>query len=1008
MIDPTDLRDVFDRAASLAPQDRAAFLAQVCGENVALRQEVERLLAADARAGSVFSADSSDGGTDSGETAPGSRPGLSPGARLGPYVVIGPLGAGGMGEVYKARDTRLDRTVALKVLPADRVSSPDARQRFEREARAAAALAHAHICRLLDVGRQGDTDYLVMELLDGETLAERLKRGKLPLRQALTFGTQIAGALVVAHRAGIVHRDLKPGNIMLTAEGAVLLDFGLARRTAPLALDAPTATIHDPITRTGMILGTVQYMAPEQLEGRPVDARTDIFALGVVLYEMVTGRRAFEGSNHASVIGNILHADPPSASAIDGRVPLALDWLIRRCLAKDPADRWPTITELQARLEALRDLLRDGAGTEPATEARLSPRTARRWAVTVGAVVLMGGGAGWWAWVRSTAGSNDRTVQRATVQRNLTRLTFDPGLQTDPTFSPDGRFIAYASDKAGNFDIWVQPVSGGDAVQVTRSSAQDTQPDWSPDGTTIVFRSEREGGGLFTVPALGGVERRVADFGVRPRSSPDGSRILFVDTLAFETNRFNPNAFAIDATGGAPTRVGRELWPTLGWIKALDWHPDGRISVLSIPGGAARADREPESRDAQLVTLSQDESHVVISPISSDVRSLLGSCTAIPEFRWSASGRHVVLVCESETTRNVWSIETTQATLALNGPVQRLTAGGEFDHRVALSRNGLAAFSNQTAVTRIWQYRIDDDTGRVIGNGTPVTPGDFSVGSSAVSRDGRTLTYAGTLVGGRQQQVWKTSLESVRPELQIADARPRRWLRVSPDGSVCYTRRDEDGHFRIAYVGQRDRAEHVLAESAQLILPFDWMPGGDGILGSAGLDEKRPFAVVAWPMRAAPHAERSVRLVLSDTHMNLWNARYSPNGRWICLNANTGDLGGVSVIGVASAQGATDRPWLHVTSDVDWSDKPRWSSNGSILFYVTGYRRMAPNVWAIPIAPATGRPVGEPRRVTAFDNPARGVPQDIDISTIDVGQGRLIVPVTELSGGIWMLDNADR
>ena len=386
MVDPTDLRAVFDRAASLPPQDRAAFLAQACGGNVALRQEVERLLAADARAGSVFGGDSS-GGTDSGETPPGSRPGLSPGARLGPYVVIGPLGAGGMGEVYKARDTRLDRTVALKVLPADRVFSPDAHQRFEREARAAAALAHAHICRLLDVGRQGDTDYLVMELLEGETLAERLKRGKLSLRQALTFGTQIAGALVVAHRARIVHRDLKPGNIMLTAEGAVLLDFGLARQTAPITIDGPTATVERPITRTGTILGTVQYMAPEQLEGREVDARTDIFVLGVVLYEMVTGRRAFDGASHASVIGNILHADPPSLGSIEVTSPPALDRFVSKCLAKDPVDRWQTMTETRTRLEALQDSVRDGVGSGPTIADTPSRRRTGR---LVGVVVLGG------------------------------------------------------------------------------------------------------------------------------------------------------------------------------------------------------------------------------------------------------------------------------------------------------------------------------------------------------------------------------------------------------------------------------------------------------------------------------------------------------------------------------------------------------------------------------------------------------------------------------------------
>ena len=487
MIDPADLRDVFDRAASLPPQDRAAFLARACGDNAALRQEVERLLAADARAGSVFSGDSSDGGSGSRASASGELVGLTAGARLGPYVVLSALGAGGMGEVYKARDTRLDRSVAIKVLPSDLVASSEARQRFEREAKAAAALAHAHICRVLDVGRHGDTDYIVMELLDGETLAGRLLRGKLSLRQALIFATQIAGALVVAHRAGIVHRDLKPGNIMLTADGAVLLDFGLARQTAPIAMDAPTATLKNPITRTGVILGTVQYMAPEQLEGRAVDARTDIFAFGAVLYEMLTGRRPFDGANPASVIGNILHADPPALTTVEAMTPPALDRLVQKCLAKDPGERWQTAAEMQARLEALLEMQRDSSGSGPVSTPDSSRRsfTSTLWLGGVlGALALVAGA----VWLKNSGTNVERSdVARplSRPQRQLTRLTFDPGLQTNPTFSPDGRFIAYASDRGGNFDVWVQPVAGGSPVQVTNSPAADTQPSWSPDGSTI-------------------------------------------------------------------------------------------------------------------------------------------------------------------------------------------------------------------------------------------------------------------------------------------------------------------------------------------------------------------------------------------------------------------------------------------------------------------------------------------------------------------------------------------
>jgi eukaryotic-like serine/threonine-protein kinase len=266
---------------------------------------------------------------------------LTPGTRLGPYEIQSPLGVGGMGEVYKARDSRLDRTVAIKVLPQHVAADPELKQRFEREARAVAALNHPHICTIHDVGQQDGTDFLVMEYLEGETLARRLIKGALPFPQALKYATEIADALDKEHRHGIVHRDLKPGNIMLTPSGAKLLDFGLAklRRPSTVASVSMLATQEGPATAQGTILGTLPYMAPEQLEGQEADARTDLFAFGAVLYEMVTGRKAFESKSQASLIAAILDRDPPPISSAAPVSPPGLDWIVGRCLAKDPEDR---------------------------------------------------------------------------------------------------------------------------------------------------------------------------------------------------------------------------------------------------------------------------------------------------------------------------------------------------------------------------------------------------------------------------------------------------------------------------------------------------------------------------------------------------------------------------------------------------------------------------------------------------------------------------------------------
>ena len=279
------------------------------------------------------------------------------GTRLGPYELVSAAGAGGMGEVYRARDTRLDRTVALKVLPSDLTSDPAARQRFEREARAIAALSHPHICTLHDIGQQDGIDFLVMEYLDGETLAARIARGKLPLDQALQYGIQIADALAAAHRAGIVHRDLKPGNVMLTKSGAKLLDFGLAKPGVQITGSNITQLVTEgPLTAAGTLLGTLHYMAPEQLQGVEADSRTDVFGFGCVLYEMITGRRAFGGDTPASVIAAVLEREPaPLPANSEEIIHPALEAFIRTCLSKNPEDRWSSGHDVWLALRRLGD-----------------------------------------------------------------------------------------------------------------------------------------------------------------------------------------------------------------------------------------------------------------------------------------------------------------------------------------------------------------------------------------------------------------------------------------------------------------------------------------------------------------------------------------------------------------------------------------------------------------------------------------------------------------------------
>src|ERR1700680_274893 len=324
---------------------------------------------------------------------------LATGAKLGPSEVVGPLGAGGMGEVYRAHDTRLERTVAIKILPAQFSSDPVSKQRFDREAKTISSLNHPHICVLYDVGHQDGTDYLVMECVEGETLAKRLEKGPLPLEQVLKFGMQIAEALDKAHRSGVVHRDLKPGNIMLTSTGAKLLDFGLAKLAMPPAAAATlTAAAHDqsPMTERGTIVGTFRYMSPEQVEGKEVDGRSDIFSLGAVLYEMLTGKRAFEGKSQLSIASAILEKEPPSVSSVNAMTPPALDRCIRRCLAKEPEGRWQNAADLASELQWIAE---SGSQVGEALPVPPPRRKGERAGWVVAArffFLLVAAGAAWW------------------------------------------------------------------------------------------------------------------------------------------------------------------------------------------------------------------------------------------------------------------------------------------------------------------------------------------------------------------------------------------------------------------------------------------------------------------------------------------------------------------------------------------------------------------------------------------------------------------------------------
>ncbi|HEY1207343.1 MAG: protein kinase [Bryobacteraceae bacterium] len=423
---------------------------------------------------------------------------LAPGAALGPYEIVSLIGEGGMGEVYRARDTRLGRTVAVKI------SKEKFTERFAREARAIAALNHPHICTLYDVG----PSYLVIEYLEGETLDARLKKGPLPLDKALPIAIQIAEALAAAHRKSIVHRDLKPANIMLTKSGPKLLDFGLAKNSAALDSGLTAAA-----TQEGLIAGTIQYMAPEQLEAKEVDGRTDIFAFGCVLYEMVAGKPAFTGESAASLIGAIMTGEPAPLAAVSPATPAVIDRVIRRCLAKDPDARWQCAGDLAAELQAIAAAPVEHATARPGRPTRVSPLVAG----LLLAGVLLAFLAGWW-WPRKQAAERWSGV-----------LLGGPSMAIAPRVSPDGRLVAFAALVDGITQVAVMKPETGNWTVLThaRDAGLVDTVSWSPDGSRIYFdRVWDSPHGVFSVPLFGGEPRQVLEAAADPEPLPDGSMIV--------------------------------------------------------------------------------------------------------------------------------------------------------------------------------------------------------------------------------------------------------------------------------------------------------------------------------------------------------------------------------------------------------------------------------------------------------------------------------------------------
>jgi Tol biopolymer transport system component len=724
--------------------------------------------------------------------------------------------------------------------------------RFEREAKAVAALSHPNILAIHDFGRHDGVAFAVTELLDGQTLRERLEDGRLPARKAIDYAVQIANGLAAAHEKGIVHRDLKPENLFVTKDGRVkILDFGLAKVTAP-----PSDETHSPTavaaTEPGSVMGTVGYMSPEQVRGRTADHRSDIFSFGSILYEMLTGRRAFRGDSAAETMAAIAQSDPPELESTDLTLPPGLGPVVRHCLEKSPAERFQSAGDLafallsatgsSARLEPIAL----GAGAGPSAKML-------RLAAAGAAIAVVAFGLGWW--LRRPPPPQARPV-RATFER----LTDNPGVEAQPALSPDGKSVAYVSGESGNDDIYLLRIGGRNPINLTADSPDDDQtPSFSPDGSQIAFRSERQGGGIFVMGATGESVKRLTDFGYNPSWSPDGRRIaVSTSQFAYPTDRSGfGELWAVDLASGAK----RPIWQG-GDAVQPSWSPHGqRIAFWGLRGQSGR-------RDLWTVAADGSGARTGAAPVTDD--TALDFSPA-----WSPDGRFLYFASDRGGTMNLWRIPIDEGSGGVLGEAEPVTTPSGWSGWASLSRDGKAlVYASLEFRSTLLRVGFDPDRGETTGSAVAVIRSTLPIRDHAVSPDGKRVAF--TTAGREDLFVVGTDGSSFRRLTD--DAFRDRGPTWSPDGERLVFYSDRSGGYqlwsirpdgsgmqqlshlegtanfpvwapdgsRIATVDLRDQAWRILDSERGTVVreftkplregvrfwPLSWSPDGASVLGS--------------------------------------------------------------------------------------------------------------------------------------------------------------------------------
>jgi eukaryotic-like serine/threonine-protein kinase len=874
---------------------------------------------------------------------------LSSGTVLGSYEIESLLGAGGMGEVYRARDTRLNRIVAIKVLPHDQVADRDRERRFLQEARAASALNDPHIVTLHDIVHDTGIDFLVMEYVAGKSLDRLISAKGLPLLEALGYGQQMASALAAAHAAGIVHRDIKPANVIVTPEGHVkVLDFGLAKLVQRDLGDpvAETQTRTTLLTDPGMVMGTAAYMSPEQASGREVDHRTDIFSLGVVVYEMLAGQRPFRGTSQVETMHAIINTPPPPLSQ-----PPELRDILDKALAKDPKERYQHAgdfgLDLRRFLQRPLEARRAASGTE----------RGRRFPWIAAAVFLLALPVAWWAGHRAVATPGQTAVASAP---SITPFTSNLGYNGEASIAPDNQTIAYVSDRTGRFEIFLRQVGTTADIPLTPGQGDNVQPAFSPDGRQIAFVSSRggapifypgfdnpmTGGDIWVMPALGGTPHKIAKDGNFPSWSPDGMKIVFV--------RKRIGLFEVAASGG-----------------------DVRAIKLPTQGVFYPA----YSSDARWIFFEDARNAInVVAATGGNVQQIGTGRHPV----WDDSSQSVIYSDSREgNNHSLWSVPFSTRDGKTSGPARPLTIGRGRDWQPAVSRDGrLVAYTAIQTTFNLEVVPFDAEAGRVLGPPRVVTTGNQVSYFMRFSPDGRSVAFESSRGAGRH--IWRVDIGAEPVQLTSDPKFEETFPQWSPDGNtIAFTRHSaQSPNAKTLWLMDPDGANpRQILEGNNLTR---WLPDGSGIVYQTSLKlEIFLYDLATGRTRQIPTQPDVVSM-----------PTLSPDGQWIVYQATGQDVGNVDVHAVGLDGGqprvvvSTPRQDLH----------PFLSPSGRWVYFQPDHR----NLYRVP-GPGQNWKPANPARMTDFPESERFL-EDPQFSR---DGKQLLYARGKVSGDIWILKRGE-